>query len=83
MANSRPCPAAVRGSTRLILRRNLDQQRTARALRRRLADKIANYEREAARLDIRGQADAAKVLRRAATNLKTLTGQGADARCFT
>lgn len=62
--------------TRLILRRNLDQQRTARALRRRLREKVENYEREAARLDIRGQTDAARVLRRAASNLKTLTGQG-------
>lgn len=83
MSNRGACPATADGATRLILRRNLDQQRAARALRRRLAEKIENYEREAARLDIRGQADAARVLRRAAANLKTLTGEGADRNCFT
>lgn len=83
MPNSLTSPATGDGATRLILRRNLDQQRTVRALRRRLREKIENYEREAARLDIRGQPDAAKVLRRAASNLKTLTGEGSDPNCFT
>lgn len=66
-------------SARLALRQSLDQRRVTRALQRRLAEKIDNYEREATKLDIRGQFDAAKVLRRAATNLRSLTNGPAGA----
>ena len=44
----------------------------AALLRRRLQEKIDSYEREAKRLTLRGQHDAAKVLERAATRLKTI-----------
>ena len=58
----------------LTLHRTLNHQRVCRTLQRRLSEKIDNYEREASRLDLRGQVDAASVLRRAAANLRTLTG---------
>ena len=44
----------------------------AALLRRRLQEKIESYEREARRLTLRGQHDAATVLERAATRLKTI-----------
>lgn len=44
----------------------------ASLLQRRLQEKIDSYEREARRLTLRGQLDAAKVLERAALRLKTI-----------
>ncbi|MEQ8935577.1 MAG: hypothetical protein RIE56_07280 [Amphiplicatus sp.] len=44
----------------------------AALLHRRLQEKIDSYEREAKRLTLRGQHDAATVLERAATRLKTI-----------
>lgn len=43
------------------------------ALLQRLSEKSENYERAASRLELRGEIDAAKVLRRAAGRLRTLT----------
>lgn len=61
------------GGLMQLQRRTLHHQRVCRTLQRRLSEKIDNYEREASRLDLRGQVDAASVLRRAAANLRTLT----------
>ena len=44
-----------------------------RVLRRRQAEKIKNFERIAARLEMRGEKDAASVLNRAAEQLRALT----------
>lgn len=41
----------------------------SRALARRLAAKAANFDREASRLELRGQAEAAYVLRREAKRI--------------
>ena len=61
------------GTERLALRRRLDRQRVSRALRQRLDEKIRAYDREAAKLEVRGQGDAAQVLRKAADKLRIIT----------
>ncbi len=48
----------------------------AEQLTERLAEKYRNYERAAARLELRGERDAAKVLRRAAGRLRLLKNTG-------
>lgn len=49
----------------------------AEQLSERLAEKYRNYERAAARLELRGETDAAKVLRRAAGRLRLIRNTGA------
>lgn len=51
----------------------LDQRCVAAMLTRRLSEKRENYERAASRLELRGEADAAQVLRRAASRLQRLS----------
>ena len=51
---------------------NLEAQMLRRVLRRRQCEKIRNYERIAARLEMRGEKDAAVVLFRAAGRLRTI-----------
>ena len=51
----------------------LDRQRVNRALAARLHEKIQSYEREAARLESRGQTDAAQVLMKEARKLRSIT----------
>ncbi len=53
----------------------LEAQRVRRVLQRRLCDKIRNYERIAARLEMRGENDAATVLTRAAGQLRAITAE--------
>ena len=50
----------------------IGQEAVNRALAERLQDKIRNYHREAAKLEIRGQSDAALALREAAGQLKSI-----------
>lgn len=75
MATRRPAllETMKEGRERLALRRNLDRQRVSRALKRRLDEKIRAYDREAAKLEVRGQSDAAQVLRKAADKLRVIT----------
>ncbi len=56
---------------------NLEAQRVRRMLQRRLFDKIKNYERIAARLEMRGEKDAAGVLNKAADQLRAITASPA------
>ncbi|MEZ5893585.1 MAG: hypothetical protein R3C58_10670 [Parvularculaceae bacterium] len=49
------------------------EQELARRLNERLTEKGENYDRAAARLEMRGEHDAAKVLRQASARLKALT----------
>ena len=53
--------------------KTLDRSQVNRALAARLHEKIRNYEREAVRLESRGQTDAAQVLMREARKLRNLT----------
>ena len=55
--------------------RRVEQERVRRVLLGRLSTKIANLEREASRLNLRGQRDAAQVLSREARKLRALTRQ--------
>ena len=50
----------------------LEQKRIRRALSRRLEEKMQNYERAAARLELRGEDDASRLLVRAANRIRTL-----------
>ena len=50
----------------------LDQRCVSVMLARRITEKCHNYDRAASRLELRGEADAAKVLRRAADRLRRL-----------
>lgn len=59
-------------SSRVALRQSIGQQTVNRALDKRLREKIVNYDREATKLELRGQADAADVLRKAADKLRTI-----------
>lgn len=52
---------------------NLEAQMLRRMLRRRQCEKIRSYERIAARLEMRGEKDAATVLNRAAGRLRAIT----------
>ena len=61
------------------LRLAQDRRRIRRILQERLSEKIDNYEREAAKLAVRGNEDAAQVLRRAAANLRSITRQNETA----
>ncbi|WDI32774.1 hypothetical protein PUV54_06135 [Hyphococcus flavus] len=45
----------------------------------RLVEKYQNYERAAMRLDLRGEHDAAEVLKKAAARLRLIRNTGADA----
>lgn len=58
--------------SRLALRQSIGQQTINRALDKRLREKIINYDREATKLELRGQNDAADVLRKAADKLRTI-----------
>jgi hypothetical protein len=49
----------------------------AHLLIRRLSEKSQNYDHAAAQLELRGDADSARVLRKAASKLRTLTRNGA------
>ncbi len=49
---------------------SLEQLRVRRALMDRLQNKAANYDRAAARLELRGEMDAAKVLVKASRQLR-------------
>ncbi len=51
----------------------LEQRLAAKALTRRLGEKIKNYEKAAAKLELRGEADAADALHRAADRLRQIT----------
>lgn len=51
----------------------IGQEAVNRALSKRLREKIRNYGREAAKLELRGQHDAAQALRKAASQLKRIT----------
>jgi len=51
-------------------------QSMARLLLLRLSEKSKNYDRAASRLEFRGDADSAQVLRKAATRLRSLTRSG-------
>ena len=53
----------------------LEQKYVAAMLSRRLSEKHESYDRAASRLELRGEADAAQVLRRAASRLRTITRQ--------
>jgi len=53
----------------------LEDMRVKRMLARRLAEKAKNYERAAAKLEIRGDGDAAEVLHRAADRLRHITAK--------
>lgn len=53
-------------------RKSLAREDVNRALNKRLQEKIRNYDREAAKLEFRGQEDAAQVLRKAAHQLKSI-----------
>jgi hypothetical protein len=55
----------------------LEDMRVKRVLARRLAEKARNYERAAAKLEIRGDGDAAEVLHRAADRLRHITAKPA------
>ncbi len=55
----------------------LEDMRVKRVLARRLAEKAKNYERAAAKLEIRGDGDAAEVLQRAADRLRHITAKPA------
>lgn len=59
-------------SDRLALRQSIGQQTVNRALEKRLREKVKNYDREAAKLELRGQTDAAEVLRKAADKIRNL-----------
>lgn len=61
---SRTVPAA-----RLRVR---EREMLSRALARRLASRAANFDREASRLELRGQGEAALVLRREATRISQM-----------
>ena len=50
----------------------LDERCVSMMLARRITEKCQNYDRAASRLELRGEADAAKVLRRAAERLRRL-----------
>ena len=50
----------------------LEQRCVSTMLARRITEKCHNYERAARRLELRGEADAAQVLRRAASRLRRL-----------
>ncbi len=54
---------------------SLEAQRVRRVLHRRLTEKIRNYERIAARLEMRGENDAATVLVKAADQLRAITAE--------
>lgn len=54
----------------------IQRQQLHRALARRLDDKVNNYERAAARLELRGELDAAKALTDSAQKLRSLRGEG-------
>ena len=51
----------------------IGQEAVNRALSKRLQEKIRNYDREAVKLEFRGQRDAAQALRKAASQLKRIT----------
>lgn len=53
----------------------LEQRCVSTMLARRITEKCQNYDRAASRLELRGEADAARVLRRAASRLRTITRQ--------
>ncbi len=53
----------------------LEDMRVKRMLTRRLREKVKNYERAAAKLEIRGDGDAAAVLQRAADRLRHITAK--------
>lgn len=59
-------------SARVALRQSIGQQTVNRALDKRLREKVINYDREATKLELRGQADAADVLRKAADKLRAI-----------
>jgi len=50
----------------------LEQRCVSTLLARRITEKCQNYDRAASRLELRGEADAAQVLRRAASRLRRL-----------
>ncbi|MEM8772324.1 MAG: hypothetical protein AAGD92_11795 [Pseudomonadota bacterium] len=54
---------------------NLEKLRIRRALARRLEEKIRNYEKAAARLELRGEDDAAAALTQAAARLRLITSE--------
>lgn len=56
---------------------SLEQLQVRKALASRLDDKAAGYERAAARLELRGDEDAAKVLFKAADQLRGLINNAA------
>ena len=51
----------------------IGQEDVNRALSKRLQEKIRNYDREAVKLALRGQRDAARALRKSASQLKRIT----------
>lgn len=73
--SSRLQKPALFGSPQLPAQ-HLDDTRLALQLSERLAEKYRNYERAAARLEMRGETDAAKVLRRAAGRLRLIRNTG-------
>ncbi len=59
----------------MLIADKLEDMRVKRVLARRLAEKAKNYERAAAKLEIRGDGDAAEVLLRAADRLRHITAK--------
>lgn len=59
--------------TRFPARPTIGQEAVNRALSKRLQEKIRNYDREATKLEFRGQREAAQALRKAASQLKRIT----------
>ncbi|MHA7870964.1 MAG: hypothetical protein ACX939_01300 [Hyphococcus sp.] len=61
-------------------RRTIEMRTTAEVLSLRLEEKRLNYERAAMRLQLRGETDAADVLRRAADRIHRLTASRSSPR---
>ena len=77
-APERPAAVAANIDGRLERLANRPAPSLAKQLSERLAEKYRNYERAALRLELRGEHDAAKLLRAAAERVKLLRPAGED-----
>lgn len=75
--NSSQCKRTVLFGKPETPKEDNDDITLAEQLTERLAEKYRNYERAAARLEMTGETDAAKVLRRAAGRLRLIRNTGA------